>query len=223
MALLSLWKWKLLMYVRQWPRGWDRKWEQPNGKNRGDEQSWNHWATLSGMSSDITWVAGLSVWQHAGRILKRRRGRHEEGPSEAADFTELCWAENRRIWQREADTFGYCQCSSLCLCGSTRVCVCVIQAEGVSGGDRDTVTPRKQTLVFVCQPAVKDESAYLLQHPQTHQPQIKNKVDICFSIVPSLDVGNSWWPDCENYWDNIVNRWKSFSLRRWPTERSGSD
>lgn len=73
----------------------------------------------------------------------------------------------------------------------TCVCVCVIQAEGVSGGDRDTVTPRKQTLVFVCQPAVKDESAYLLQHPQTHQPQIKNKVDICFSIVPSLDVGNS--------------------------------
>lgn len=35
----------------------------PNGKNRGDEQSWNHWATLSDMSSDITLVAG---WECGG-------------------------------------------------------------------------------------------------------------------------------------------------------------
>lgn len=39
------------------------RWEMgaaPNGEDRGAEQSWNHWATLSDMSSGIRWV-GESV------------------------------------------------------------------------------------------------------------------------------------------------------------------
>lgn len=157
MALLSLWKWKLLMYVRQWPQGWDRKWEQPNGKNRGDEQSWNHWATLSGMSSDITWVAGLSVRQREGRILKRRRGAHEKGASKASvqlwlhrsllGLERAIMTRRRRAWLLSLFQF--------CFMGPrTHVLFCFYSLRPKVSNFTDGscwFSPWKQTLLLVCQ------------------------------------------------------------------------
>lgn len=68
----------------------------PNGKNRGDEQSWNHWATLSDMSSDMTWVAG---WECGGW---GEWGYWDTNQRCSSDFTGLSWVLFRVVKTEES-------------------------------------------------------------------------------------------------------------------------
>lgn len=101
---------------------------RPNGKNRGDEQSWNHCVTLSDMSSDIMWAAG---WEcHAVRLEGRRVGASEYKTDMqlcTADFTDICCCEQRR----QGIAGSFCLTSSLFLwpslshCGTTLAGFCI--------------------------------------------------------------------------------------------------